>query len=75
MITTPESGLFFMPEVPVKDDELQTQTLYVRPSRTFSDPADVTISDLMNVIEVSGTLDFWNDPQEDIYDESDGYAV
>jgi hypothetical protein len=54
----------------VLDEELITQTTYVRVSANYSD--DVSTFDVMNAVEAAGTLDFWNDPEEDIYSEDDG---
>ena len=59
----------------VEDDELQTETVYRGVCKTIMHPSDVNIQDQMNIVEASGTLDFWNDPAEDVYDESDGDAV
>jgi len=35
-------------------------------------PADPTTEQLMRTVEASGTLDFWDDPREDIYTVEDG---
>ncbi len=59
----------------VTEADLQTQTVYRRCFRTIVHPADASTVDQMNAIEVSGTLDFWNDPEEDLYTEKDGDAV
>ena len=67
----------------VPEEELQTERVYQRssvdivhgPGGTIVRPTDATTTDLMNLVEVSGTLDFWNDPEEDLYTESDGDAV
>jgi hypothetical protein len=59
----------------VEDDEVQTEPIYPRACKTIMHPSDVDIQDQMNVVEASGTLDFWNDPAEDVYDESNGDAV
>ncbi len=75
MQKTADSRLEFLPEVLVQDDEFQTETVYPRACRTITHPSDVNIQDQMNVVEASGTLDFWDDPAEDVYDESDGDAV
>ncbi len=47
---------FLPPAVSLPEDESETET--------------VTTADMMNLVEVSGTLDFWNDPEEDVYDRS-----
>lgn len=56
----------------VTDDELQTQTVYVSYTGFVSSPPDASTADQMNVVEASGTLDFWDDPEEDGYTGNDG---
>lgn len=38
-------------------------------------PSDPTSDQLMRIVEVSGLLDFWDDPREDIYTLEDGDPV
>jgi hypothetical protein len=38
-------------------------------------PSEANTIDQMNVVEVSGTLDFWNDEAEDIYKRDDGPSL
>ena len=38
-------------------------------------PPDITVIDQMNMVEASGTLDFWDDGAEDIYKADDGQPV
>lgn len=38
-------------------------------------PKDPTAEQRMAIIEASGILSFWNDPEEDIYSDADGEAV
>lgn len=38
-------------------------------------PSDPTSDQLMRIVEVSGSLDFWDDPSEDIYTLEDGDPV
>ena len=59
----------FVKPVTLNEEELRTQTKYVRTFATFSHPAELTTIEMMHAIEVSGALDFWNDPEEDIYCE------
>lgn len=60
----------------VMNDELQTQTVYMSYWRVVhSPPDDVSTADQMNVVEASGILDFWDDPEEDIYTGNDGDAT
>ena len=56
-------------------EELRTETSYEGSSSTIMYPSDATTDDQMNIVEASGTLDFWNDPAEDVYSENDGDAV
>ena len=64
-----------VPEVTVTEVELLTQTVYASHSTTIVYPADASTIDQMNLVEVSGTVDFWGDPAEDQYTENDGEAV
>lgn len=60
----------------VMEEEFQTQTVYMSYTRVVhSPPDDASTADQMNVVEASGTLDFWNDPEEDIYTGNDGDAT
>lgn len=38
-------------------------------------PLDPTVDQRMRIVEVSGTLDFWDRPEEDIYSLEDGDPV
>lgn len=38
-------------------------------------PSDPTSDQLMRIVEASGSLDFWDDPREDIYTLEDGDPV
>lgn len=67
-----DNVLHFPPSVMLKGDDLQTETSYNRKSATIEYPADATTEDQMNIVEASGTLDFWNHPEEDVYGETDG---
>ena len=62
-----------IPSVSLTEDELRTQT-YHRYSGTIVHPSDATTIDLMNAVEISGTLEFWGDTEEDQYTETDGDA-
>ncbi len=64
-----------IPEVAVTEIELQTRTVYASLSTTIVYPADASTIDQMNLVEVSGAVDFWDDPAEDLYTENDGDAV
>ena len=52
-----------------------TRTVHVGSTLTVIHPEEAAVNDLMNVVEASGVLNFWNDPEEDGYDEQDGDAV
>jgi hypothetical protein len=52
-----------------------TTETYMKPPQTITYISGATTDDLMNLIEYSGTLDFWLDSEEDVYDENDGDAV
>ena len=67
--------LSFPDPVLLDDDELQTETIYMRTSSTIIHPSEATTQDQMNIVEASGSLEFWNDSSEDVYDENDGDAV
>ncbi len=42
---------------------------------SFPVAADPTPEQMMRAVEASGVLDFWNDPQEDIYSSEDGQPL
>ena len=56
-------------------DEFRTEIIYSIPAATFMSPPDAATQDQMNLVEASGTLDFWADPEEDLYHENDGDAL
>lgn len=56
--------------------ESECFTLYrTLSSRVISSPPDVTTCEQMNLVEISGILRFWNEPEEDRYTHDDGKAV
>jgi len=73
MTAVHENAIIFQGSATLTEEELQTQTMYVRVYANY--PEDVTTDDVMHAIEASGTLDFWNDPAEDVYSEQDGDEV
>lgn len=75
MIETIKKDITFTEPATLIENELRTKTSYVRASAFYSDLPDLTTFEIMKAIEASGTLDFWNDPEEDIYDEQDGDAI
>ena len=38
----------------------------------YDAPSDPTLEQRMRIVEVSGTLDFWDRAEEDIYSPEDG---
>ncbi len=50
-------------------------TSMMRPPIFISAPSDPTPEQRMRIVEVSGTLDFWDNPEEDIYSPNDGELV
>ena len=70
MTAVHENTICFQEPATVTEDDFETQTRYVRVCANL--PEDVTTDDVMRAIETSGTLDFWNDPEEDVYTEQDG---
>jgi len=67
--------LEFPPPVSVTEEDFETETAYFRVHTTISHPSDASLDDQMNIIEASGTLEFWEHPEEDVYSEKDGDAV
>ncbi|MCP4593297.1 MAG: hypothetical protein GY842_21380 [bacterium] len=74
-MNTDVGQITFLDSASVTKAELETLTFYRAVSARIPTPPDATTLDQMNIVEVSGALDFWNDPQEDVYDETDGDAV
>ena len=65
----------FHESVLLTDDEFRTETICVPASSTIIHPPEATTQDQMNIVEASGSLEFWNDSSEDVYGENDGDAV
>lgn len=74
-MTMTKNSLIAVPSVDVLDSDFETETTYFRVSSTICNPSDATTADQMHIVEAAGTLEFWDDPSEDIYKESDGDAV
>ena len=53
-------------------DENQPETALDAPLIEITVPHDPSLEQMMRIVEVSGTLDFWDDPREDIYSLDDG---
>ena len=58
-----------IPPVDVEIVEVKTEPIYSVSSTIY--PAEATTLDLMYLAESSGVLEFWNDPNEDVYAEDD----
>ena len=54
---------------------LTSMTFCPIPPTVIVFPSEANTIDQMNVVEVSGTLDFWNDEAEDIYKRDDGQSL
>jgi hypothetical protein len=65
-------SMTLIPSASVNAEELGTQTVYERRSETICQSEDVSTADQMGIVERSGTLEFWEDPAEDVYDPDDG---
>lgn len=50
-------------------------TVSTAASVSVSTPPDPSDEQYMKIIEASGSLDFWNDEEEDIYGAEDGTEV
>lgn len=42
---------------------------------TVEVPKDPSREQCMKIVEASGTLDFWHDPEENVYTDNDGHRV
>ena len=51
----------------VTEKDLRSRTIYQSSYTTIEHPPDASTLDQMNAVECSGTLEFWSDPEEDIY--------
>lgn len=58
----------------IHEDEPVTTAPW-RPIHILNEPSDPTGEQRMRIVEVSGTLDFWDKPEEDIYSVDDGEPV
>jgi hypothetical protein len=52
--------------------ERATVTEYGAIAQRWSVPDDATTAQYMRVVEMSGVLDFWDEPDEDVYTLDDG---
>lgn len=50
---------------------MNTQTLYGARLTVLVWPEDASTGDNMRLAEASGVLDFWREPEEDIYSETE----
>lgn len=70
-----EKQIQFLPALAAECGEAVTWTVRSKSTPTFSPPPDISTEDQMGLVEASGVLDFWNDPEEDKYTRNDGHAV
>ena len=56
-------------------DEDVPQTFAIPPCVHVPSPSDPTIEQSMRLVELSGTLDFWDRPEEDVYSLADGRPI
>ena len=71
MSTHPFTPVNIRPEI-ITEDAPETSGGNVATTTLPPPPADPTSQQRMRLIEISGTLDFWNSPEEDIYGAEDG---
>ncbi len=69
---TSNPDILQLPPREVREDEPETAATTVRIEVADVCPADPTPEQVMRLVETSGTLDFWEDPGEDIYTLEDG---
>lgn len=55
--------------------DCKSRTAVSIPTVEVSAPVDPTAEQMMRIVEVSGTLDFWDSEDEDIYTPDDGTAA
>jgi len=67
-----DSQAISIPPREVLDDEPVTTVLHFPVRYGNAGPADPTSEQMMRLVETSGVLDFWDDPDEDIYTREDG---
>jgi hypothetical protein len=65
----------FKQSASIYSDDLQTETVYQSVTGHVHTPSDVTTAEQMCAVEASGTLSFWDAPEEDKYSGNDGDAV
>ncbi len=56
-------------------NEDASETFAVPPCVHVSPPSDPTTEQAMRLVELSGSLDFWDRPEEDIYTLDDGRPI
>jgi len=74
MSTTKESkaSILDLQESMSEEPETSSTTMILVPSRPPSDPSS---EQRMRAIELSGSLEFWNRPEEDVYTLDDGVSA
>lgn len=74
-MTTLDNSFQIMEEADACETEFGRDTVILYSSPKIVIPSDFSTDDLMNIVEASGALDFWNEESEDIYDENSGNAL
>ncbi len=76
MTTIPFNPIAMNPP-PERVEDAESQTVAGNTCMTVvsSSPSEPTPRQWMRLVEMSGTLDFWNDPDEDIYTPEDGQPI
>ena len=73
MSATPSEAASYLDILPRENDEDAPQTTVINVVTAFpTHTSDPTNEQHMKLIEQSGTLDFWDRPEEDIYTLDDG---
>lgn len=67
--------IIFSGGIRIVDNEYDTETYPTEFVGRIVTPSDATTEEQMSIVEASGTLSFWEEPEENCYDESDGDAV
>lgn len=73
-MTAAETIKFSRPSRVVHNDG-ETETIPNEHYNQIVTPSDATTQEQMFIVETSGTLRFWDEPEEDCYSESDGDDV
>lgn len=70
---TATATIVHMPELAASDTVTLRSEAVPVPVRERAD--EVSALQRIKIVEASGTLDFWDDPKEDVYTHDDGHPV